>query len=143
MNPPKKKNNMKKILTSLIAVFGLSVSIMLLLDQIKKSNTSKQQKDKEYDLVMENIGDIVKKDNDRNNLSKDVALRIIKLQFEKAKLANRENLNENNVCEMNEKLKEHVRFSCKYSKNPEECAEKVFGIDTVVMKKALSVFNCK
>lgn len=142
MKAPKKKGTMKKILASLMAVFGISIAVMILLDQIKKSNKSNAEKNKDYDIVMESIGDIVKKDNTKTNLSKDVALRIIKLQFEKAKLANRENLNESNVCEMNEKLKEHIRFSCKYSKDSDECAERVFGIDTIVLKKALSVFNC-
>lgn len=138
-NHKKRKNNMKKILISLIAVLGVSAAVAIILANLKQSKEAKKE---DYDLVMESLEDVIKEDKTKVRLSKDIALRIIRFQFEKAKLAHRETLTEENVCDLNKKLKEHVAFSCKYSANPEECAERVFGLDTKSLKEALKVFNC-
>lgn len=137
--PLEKKINsskFKKIILGLIGTIGLTATVVLITKLLKKNKSKKIHSS--YDLVMENIEDLIKKDKSQ----KDISLRILKYQYGLSKLSNLDNMNIDNVCKFNEHFEEHVKNSCKYSKNIDDCIKKAFGRDIESINKSLRKLGC-
>lgn len=126
----------KYIIIALLATIGAS-GVILLIKQTLYKNKKVPQKD--YDIIMESIENV----SQEPKMSKGIALRILSLEFNKAKLANVSNLTEKNACELYENFKKHIEFSCKYSKDQKKCKETVFGVNYTDILRSLKVLGCK